>query len=205
MKGDVLLIAFSGLKGSGKDTAAAVLIEEFGFTKVALADPVRDFAYAINPIVKIELDLWVDINEQYEEIRLQKLVDEYGWDEIKRTIPEVRRLMQAVGTEGGRKLFGENFWIDRLAAKHNDWDSQESRYVITDCRFLNEAQWARDQNGFVYWVERSGLEGDGHASETTEVRDVADMIIENNTTQAEFEDEVRYWTKHTVRNYWASM
>jgi len=37
-------VCFSGLAGSGKDTAAAVLIEEFGHRKMALADPLKEIA-----------------------------------------------------------------------------------------------------------------------------------------------------------------
>jgi hypothetical protein len=34
-------VAFAGFKGSGKDTAALVLIEEEGFEKVAFADALK--------------------------------------------------------------------------------------------------------------------------------------------------------------------
>lgn len=218
-----MLIAFSGYKTAGKDAAASVLINEYGFKKIALADPVRALAYAINPIVSVDFDItscpggagdyefhdWSSV-----DIRLQWLIDKYGWDHCKNTYPEVRRLMQAVGTEGGRKLFGENFWIDQLDNSISDLWSSNTRYVLTDARFLNEGYWVQDAegnreenfrmandisrsyfdapSGRLFWIERPGLAPDGHASESGELREIADAIIHNDGTVEELKLEVRF-------------
>jgi dephospho-CoA kinase len=48
------LIGLSGYARSGKDEAAKVLIEEFGFKRIAFADKLRDFLYALDPIVAVK-------------------------------------------------------------------------------------------------------------------------------------------------------
>ncbi len=196
-----MLVAFSGFKTAGKDAAASVLINEYGFKKIALADPVRDLAYAIDPIVEVETDSYIDYGccddcgtstvIETKEIRLRYLIDEYGWDYCKNAYPEVRRLMQAVGTEGGRALFGENFWVDQLAAKY-DFTNDDKRYVLTDARFLNEGRFVQNNGGTLIWIDRPGLGSDGHASESGELREIADYIITNDGPLADLQEDVRF-------------
>lgn len=197
----VVLVAFAGYKTSGKDAAASVLIEEYGFKKITLADPVRDLAYAINPIVEVDCDVTVwtgpdsyggtDFDHEIQYVRLQHLIDSLGWDYCKNEYPEVRRLLQAVGTEGGRTLFGQDFWVEQLAKRVPDLDDPESRYVLTDARFENEGRLAQ-RYGRLIWIDRPGLKSDGHASESGELRSIADHILTNDETLAEFQEDVRF-------------
>ncbi len=186
-----MLIAFSGFKTAGKDAAAAVLINEYGFKKIALADPVRDLAYAINPIIESGEDEFF-LRPATPTIRLRDLIDKFGWDYCKNEYPEVRRLMQAVGTEGGRNLFGENFWVDQLGNRVSDLNSDDSRYVLTDARFRNEGEFVQNNGGTLVWIDRPGLEPDGHASESGELREIADYIIRNDSTIEELQEDVRF-------------
>ena len=48
-----MIIGLSGYAQSGKDTVAKVLIEEYGFTRIAFADKIREFLYDLNPQVKV--------------------------------------------------------------------------------------------------------------------------------------------------------
>lgn len=178
-----MLIAFSGLKGSGKDTCAAVLLEEYGFTKIAFADAVRDVALAIDPIIIFE-----DVSST---IRLSQLVAQFGWDKIKREIPEVRRLLQVIGTEAGRNILGENIWVDYLFSKYPDLAKSHTRYVITDCRFMNEVSFVQARKGTLVWVDRPGVTSDGHSSESVEIRNYADYVINNDDSILELQEDIR--------------
>ncbi len=187
-----MLIAFSGFKGSGKDTAANVLVEEYGFTKIAFADAVRQLALIIDPIITMQ-DGTVITN-------LTTVIKGIGWDKAKRKIPEVRRLLQVIGTEGGRMLVGENVWIDILAERFPDIADSSSRYVITDCRFPNEADFVESKNGSVVWISRPGLVPDGHASESDEIRRWRNWEIINDSDIESFKQSVRdMMTKEGVR------
>lgn len=180
-----MLIAFSGLKGSGKDTAAKVLINEYGFTKIAFADALRESLLTLNP--------WIADVPFYGTAPLAELIEAVGWDWAKNNVPEVRRLMQVFGTEVGRQILGENVWVDLLAKKYRDIAASSSRYVITDCRFPNEVNFVKDTYGDVVWVDRPGIESDGHASESTAMKDLADYLLNNDSTIQDLEEDVRFF------------
>lgn len=129
-----MIVALSGFAGVGKDEAAKVLVNEYGFTRIAFADPVCEAMYVLDPIIAPDGIGFVSLRET---------VDACGWDTAKRNFPEVRRLLQVFGTEIGRQMFGENVWVD-LAMKNA---SQFERVVFTDCRFENEAQAVREAGG----------------------------------------------------------
>ena len=86
-----MIIGLTGYARSGKDSVAKVLVDHYGFIRLAFADPIRDLLLEVNPILD-------------KGNRLSSLVDEYGWD-IAKAQPEVRRLLQTLGV-GARKVFG---------------------------------------------------------------------------------------------------
>lgn len=180
-----MLIAFSGYKTSGKDTAARVLVDEYGFTKVAFADPIREALLILNP--------WVAYAAEYGTIPLAELIQDAGWDWAKNNIPEVRRLMQTFGSEVGRSLLGENVWVDLLLSRYPDLFHAETRYVITDCRFENECEFVQGVGGTILWINRPGLVSDGHASESDVPLRYAEAVLHNDETVEELEEDVRFF------------
>ena len=165
-----MIVGLSGYARSGKDEAAKILVEENGFTRIAFADKLRDFLYALNPIVSSH---WVTggvddkrIWEAKDCIRVRDVIDAYGWDGYKETrfSDEMRPLLQRLGTEAGRNVLWDSIWID---AALNGLDPAKN-YVVTDVRFPNEAQAVRERGGYVVRVSRSGVgPANGHASETS--------------------------------------
>lgn len=143
-----MIIGLSGYAQSGKDTVANILVEEYGFTRVAFADKIRGLLYEMNP----------RINDR----QLQQWIDIQGWDATK-AMSEVRMLLQNVGV-GARKIFGENHWIIEA---FKDIHGTERNYVISDVRFTNEANWIKEVYGGHIWrVERPGTKPvNDHVSE----------------------------------------
>ncbi|MEH0110720.1 hypothetical protein V6N00_13500 [Tersicoccus sp. MR15.9] len=77
---------------------------------------------------------------------------------------EVRRLLQAYGTEVARATWGPTVWVDLLATQIRTARARD--VVITDVRFDSEAEWITGQGGFVLEVARPGtVPVNGHASE----------------------------------------
>ena len=180
-----MLIAFGGLKGSGKDTAAQVMVDEYGFTRLAFADALRDALLTLDP--------WIAYaGHGYGTLPLSELIQDAGWDWAKRNVTEVRRLLQVFGTEVGRSLFGENVWVEQIIKKAPDLARSNTRYVITDCRFDNEVKFVHDAYGYVVWIDRPGVKSDGHASESTVVKDLSDYLISNVTTLEAFKEDIRF-------------
>ena len=183
----------SGYARRGKDEAAKILVEENGFTRIAFADKLRDFLYALNPMIFITYDEYDRNNfldpTEYESVRLQSVIDEHGWDGYKSTIfgTEIRGLLQRLGTEAGRQVLWDSIWID--AALH-DLDP-EKNYVITDVRFPNEAGAVRERGGLVWRISRVGVgPANSHASETSLDDYSFDKVLENNGSLEDYRQEV---------------
>lgn len=187
------IIGLSGYARSGKDEAAKVLVEKYGFVRVAFADKLRDFLYALNP--PVSHTRWVKSqsgrtfatkNPGGEEVLLQDVIDEYGWDGYKATpySKEIRRQLQRLGTEAGRNTLWDSIWIDAAFADVPEGKS----IVITDCRFPNEAQAIKERGGNVVRVERDGVgpakgaDGLIHPSETSLDDWDFDYYLPNNGT-----------------------
>lgn len=70
-----------------------------------------------------------------------------------------RKLLQLLGTECGRQIIHPNIWVNALFAdfedNKSDWLSEiNSKWIITDVRFPNEAQAIKDRGGIVIRVNR---------------------------------------------------
>jgi hypothetical protein len=154
-----LIVGLSGYARSGKNEAANALVER-GWRQAAYADKLREFLYAVNPLIPGHYGAG--------SLRLRRLVDQTGWDYAKTTYPEVRSLLQRTGTEAGRRVLGEDVWVEALFASHHDAPG----LVVTDVRFPNEAQAVVDRGGVMIRVERPNVGptkdkyGRAHISET---------------------------------------
>lgn len=159
------IIGLTGYARSGKSTAADYLVREYGYELVSFAEPLKEAALALDPLVDF-------VTFQ----RLSEVVREIGWESAKDRLSEVRRTLQRLGTEVGREQFGQNFWVDRAMAKIHPG----GEYVISDVRFLNEAKAVQTRGGFVARIERDGIGPNGaHSSETELDSIVADGLIYN--------------------------
>ena len=150
-----MIIGLSGYAQTGKDTIAEHLVEHYGFTRIAFADPIRQALYALDPMIPDYPALG--------GIRLSWIVDKSGWENVKKESPEVRRMLQRLGTEVARNRWGDDFWVDLAMAKANRLDN----VVITDVRYPNEYDAIVKAGGQVWRVEKPGVSAvNAHASET---------------------------------------
>ena len=170
------LIGFSGYARTGKDEASKAL-EEFGYKRVAFADKLRNFLYALNPKVS-------------GNVRVRDVILTHGWAGYKDTRygSEIRSLLQKLGTEAGRNVMGENIWVDATLAGLDP----QGKYVITDCRFPNEARAVQESGGKLYRIHREGVgPANDHSSETSLDDWKFDGVILNEGTLEEYHDRVR--------------
>jgi len=174
-----VLIGLSGKAGSGKNTVADIICDLVpGAEQYALAGPLKKMALAIDPLI------WED-PEYRIKTHLAELVAEYGWDYAKQ-LPEVRRFLQRLGTDGVRGTFGENVWVDLML---DWWEVTPARVgVITDVRFPNEL--ARVDVS-VKVVRPNGNPLDGELAQHVSEQDLpTDFIIRNDAGIAELSGEV---------------
>lgn len=117
-----VLIGVLGPAGSGKSAVANYLVEHYGARRFSLAGPLKEIA-----------------------IRVFDFTDEqvYGSQAQKEAIDprynfSPRWLLQRLGTEGIRSVFGHDVWIDLLMKTVRE--ARVSLAVCDDVRFVNEAK-----------------------------------------------------------------
>jgi len=132
----------------GKDTAAEALVRELGFTRVALADSLKELALEANPIVLTEPAYQ---NVQLGHNSLKTLVERYGWEHVKDHYPLARQFLQRLG-QAGRKVFGEGFWFD--VWQRCTFPGDERNIVAPDLRFLNEAEGLKELGAILIRIDR---------------------------------------------------
>jgi hypothetical protein len=191
------LIGLSGYARSGKDSIANILAEH-GYQRVAFADKLKEATRRLNPIVAVmpfdqaQADGW-ELKAYIEHppyLRVQDIEELHTPDEIKELYPEKRTLDQRMGTEVGRDLFDQNFWVD-IAFSGLDLNS---KYVFTDARFPNEFDGIKAHGGQVWRVNRPGYgPANSHPSEISLDHHEFDAVFTNDSSL----DELR----HTVLNY----
>ena len=192
----VEIIGLSGYARSGKDEAAKVLVEEFGFTRVAFADKWREVLYQLNPIIEVDAHSDGEGGIRRVHSYLQDLINAYGWDGYKETRfgPEIRRLLQRLGTEAGRQTLWDSIWIDAALTGHDD----DAKLVLTDCRFPNEYEAIKSRGGSVWRITRKGVgPANEHPSETSLDGYAFDAIINNNASLEVFQRNVRNYYKYS--------
>lgn len=142
-----MIIGLSGYARSGKDEVAKILVENYGYKRLAFADPIRKFLLKVNPILD-------------SGHRLEEIVNEFNWT-IAKSKTETRRLLQEVGVTA-REMFGENIWVEPLL--------EEAYFlgnvVVPDVRFPNELESIKLNGGKVYRVTRPSVQPvNSHISE----------------------------------------
>lgn len=168
------VVGIRGFAHAGKDTVADVLTQEFGFTRIGIADAIRESLLALNPDVVctsgdrgLRTGVWP----------LQKLVELEGWEAAKQ-YAAVRSLLQRYGGEATKPVFGKRVWLKVLFKRAAGVD----RLVIPDIRYPEDLAAVRKRGGWIILVERPGVGPvNDHISERILAED-CDFAIENNGT-----------------------
>jgi hypothetical protein len=148
-----MLIGLIGYSRSGKDSFADFMVQDYDFVKLAFADPMREALTKLNPVI--------NLGGHYAH--LGDAVSRMGWEAVKSMSPDVRGLLQRMGTEVGREMFGEDVWVNMAMQKAADYPD----VVFSDVRFLNEANAITEAGGTIIRIRRSGTEPiNSHRSET---------------------------------------
>lgn len=170
-----IIIALSGKLGVGKDYIASNIIAqyfgEFNCAFVGFADHIK-----VNAAARLKVPI----------------SDMYG----KKT-PEIRKMLQIAGTEEGRDKYGEDIWINTL----KNWiDLRYSRdktriFIITDCRFKNEARWIESQNGILIRINAP----DRNKIKLSEENDTG--AISTHPSETDLDDyEFKYIVDNSIKN-----
>ncbi|MGW3932844.1 hypothetical protein ACWECC_32835 [Streptomyces microflavus] len=175
-------IALIGRARSGKDTIAARLISRYAYTRIAFADPLKELALSVNPIVAYEPSGYGPL-----PTRLSAIVRRYGWETAKDRFPEVRRTLQRTGQ--GIRDQEAGHWLSLALDKATVADAWNLPVVVTDCRYPNEAEALRTRGFRLVRVLRPDAAGAAppHESETALDGYPADVTVANVGTLAQLD------------------
>ncbi|MCX4663363.1 hypothetical protein [Streptomyces uncialis] len=179
-------VALMGRAGSGKDTVGARLTSRFQFVRVAFADPLKALALDLDPIIGIEPTGYGPLS-----LRLSDVVRRGGWDRAKQ-LPEVRRTLQRLGQSLRDR--DPDVWLRPALDKIAVADRWNVPVVVTDVRYLNEAEALRKRGALLVRVDRPGDHNHqageterGHQSETELDDFPADAVLTNGGSRIELD------------------
>jgi hypothetical protein len=168
-----ILIGLGGRLRHGKDEVADALVGQYEFQKYGMSDPLNEALLTLNPIVvaTTKLDQGGESDRVVsEKVYYRDLHARVGYVEAKKN-PEVRRLLQMLGTDVGRKMIDPDIWVKIARERIEKSLSEGKNVVITAIRFPNEVSMVEKLGGALVWVHRPGKEfepsKDAHASETS--------------------------------------
>lgn len=211
-----MIIAFAGRKLAGKDSAAQALITRHGFTRVGLADALKDMFSAVFHINRPDLDdqslkevLFAEpikITRSHLEHLIMLIefrnifVSETAYMEVMKfegvEIKSIRHGLQFVGTDIVRNNINPDIWLEIFAKNNNG----KGCIVVTDARFPNERAYLKAAGALLVLVERPGLiTTDSHISEQLlGTPDEYDAIVINDSTIHALHSNISMW--YSVRS-----
>jgi hypothetical protein len=202
------ILALNGYAKSGKDEIAKMIIE---------MDPtwqVKKFSNKLKQVASILTGVHPDKFEDQLFKNTPLSDDWFVWDyktiaggtlteptfsvDPKLRSMTARELLQKLGTEAIRNGLHDNAWVNALMIDYvgmYDIDTDRTTYpkwIITDCRFHNEAFAVRDRDGIIVRVNRTGVFPiNSHISETAIDKYDFDYVINNDGDIEELRTKVK--------------
>lgn len=192
------LIGLAGRAGAGKDTTADILCSAYGFARTNFAAPLRRElmdAFCIDERVfstdqKERRHNALALCRCRETAFVNRMLELGG---INLTAPRsARELMRWWGTEY-RRHQDDLYWIRKMAQWIETVFAQGiTSIVITDVRFINEADFIRAAGGSIWKVRRTqaDMKSANHQSEAEIELIWSDKAIDNNGSITDLASEI---------------
>lgn len=145
-----MIISLSGFAGSGKDTVAQYLVEEYGFTKVSFGAAVKDVVASV-----FQWDRALLEGDTQESRDWREQVDPWWSQELGMPDLTPRKALQYVGTNLFREHMHKDIWTLAMKRKLEKYAKQDQSIVISDARFINELDLLHSMGGILAQVRRS--------------------------------------------------
>lgn len=141
------IIGLVGFAGSGKDTVANYLVNNYSFTQLSFAGSLK---IALAEILDWDQNFLMGLTPESRKWRDQ--VDE--WWANRLGIPDFtpRKAMQLFGTDVMRHHFHEDIWVAGIQRKIQRLVLEDKSVVISDCRHPNEIKILKEAGGLLLEV-----------------------------------------------------
>jgi len=142
-----MLIGIVGFVGAGKGTIGNMIKDEFDYSTDSYAAPLKDIASIL-----FDWDRDLLEGDTTESRKWRNDADRYWSDKLDIKNFDPRMGLQLLGTEAIRQTFHPDFWVLSLM---NRWENNNKKNtVIMDCRFPNEINTVRENNGYIIHVQQ---------------------------------------------------
>lgn len=180
-----MIIGLSGYANSGKDEIARTLV------KLDNSFHIKKFASKLKQIASI---LTGYPEEMFEDRVFKSQPLNSAWWKGRKTITG-REFLQKLGTECIRDVLHPDAWVNALMWEYN---KPYPNWIITDCRFINEAITIKKYGGIMVRVNRADTyPANTHTSETELDYWPFDYVIENTSSL----DELKHNVEIFFNNY----
>lgn len=175
------VVGIGGKLASGKDAIADHLVEKHGWVKFGMSDALAEALYTLDPYIPLPTRLgWKNrftaflarvfrVPPRKVFVKFKWLYDSMGYVRAKEN-DEVRRLLQVLGTEVGRKQLSDgDLWTGIMERKINKAVAEGvPGVIVTGVRFPNELALFEDMDAETWWVERPSLKSTVNAAHASE-------------------------------------
>ncbi len=208
------IICLAGKAQSGKDTMADVLVKKHGYTRIALADPLRELCSSV-----FRMDYAQFSDSDKKDATMDRLVlDFHHVDKVREYVEKTwdievthdaregmeeyygtefntpRDILRTIGTKLLREQVSDTIWLDLAMAKIR---KAGGKVVVTDCRFGNERDMFAKCGALLILIQRND---DGNSQEhefNLGTEDEYDVIFDNSGTLYQFQSNIDMW--YTIR------
>lgn len=139
------VIGVSGFAGSGKDSFANIFVEKYGYTKISMADSIKDM---LSVVFGWDREM---LQGATPESRLWRETPDEFWSSVLEYPFTPRKAMTTIGTNLFRVHFHKDIWVQSVKKKILDVGTN---VIIPDLRFGNEIEMMRDIGACLFEIER---------------------------------------------------
>lgn len=174
------VIAIAGLKGSGKNTAADLIIDlykdKLNFETIAFADPIRK---EVERIFKLD-----GSNKQYDSFKRSTMSFGIGFIGnstiyARRAVREIGMLMRSYDEDQFVRYVNEKIQSDKAKV-----------WIITDLRFQNELDFLKSINAYIIKVDREVVKDD-HITEAGIYDSHCNAVFDNNKSEGDLKLQIK--------------
>lgn len=184
-----MIIGLVGKRGVGKDVVGAYLVKKHSFERKAFADPLKRsvavlFNIPFEDVDKHKLNSSVIVSVASADYHAGENLHFVNYSSMT-----FREFLQRYGTESHRGTFGDDFWTDQCLPVGGFYAGRA--IVITDCRFINEAERIKELGGIIVKVERAAaVDKNPHSSETQLEQIEPDWLLVNDYSIEELYSQI---------------
>lgn len=196
-----MIIAMSGYAGSGKDEVAKI-IKDIQLDKCW---KVNKFSGKLKQVASILTGI-PEYKFEDQDFKKTLLSDDWAHRRGNHAPMSVRDFLQILGTDAIRLALHKDAWVNALMNDYKSengveigddgtlksWSKPEPNWLITDCRFVNEAMAVKKRGGLVVRINRPAVfPVNNHPSETNLDSWNFDMVINNDGTLEDLKNKVK--------------